>query len=409
MDARFPPLISLSPLEALPEDLLEVVVMDARFSARATCTLFKRLLDDRRRVIHIRWSTWDSRTEASVVDQVSSLLANLPNLVVLNGSSYNYGPRPTWISAAAAALHTIDLSHSTAISDLSPLAACANLTDLNLCQCPAITDISPLAACSSLTSVKLRSCQVRDVSALQLLPALALLDLCGTCATDIRPLGHCASLTDLDISQIAYGTGHTRQGLADISALASCSRLATLTLLGHGRHTRVHYLQHPPALATLSNLHGLRTLHLAGRQSYQLSNIGPICSLTGLLRLQLRHGRAPLQPLQACTSLLSLAICDWPVHTDVSFLRTIGPTLQTLAIVDCGSLVDISDVACCSGLETLDLSGCSSVRSIAPVTACAGLRKIWLRYCCGLVDTHKLRACRDLHFISFTTSSPGWL
>ncbi|KAH8607483.1 putative leucine rich repeat protein (LRRP) [Trypanosoma vivax] len=121
-------------------------------------------------------------------------------------------------------LRTLDLSHCTGITDVSPLSVLSSLRTLGLSHCTGITDVSPLSELSSLRTLGLSHCTgITDVSPLSVLSSLRMLDLSHcTGITDVSPLSELSSLRTLDLSHCT--------GITDVSPLSELSSLRTLDL-----------------------------------------------------------------------------------------------------------------------------------------------------------------------------------
>jgi Leucine-rich repeat (LRR) protein len=103
-------------------------------------------------------------------------------------------------------LHTLDLTHSSSLSDISPLGCapvCNSLHTITLDGCVTLTCLKALVNCTSLKILSLIECeQIRDIS----------------------PLGSCTGLQRLNLRMIAFGN------LQDVAILALCKDLRFLDL-----------------------------------------------------------------------------------------------------------------------------------------------------------------------------------
>jgi len=121
-------------------------------------------------------------------------------------------------------LHTLDLSHCSALTDIFALGKCGSLHTLYFRYCKELTDISPLGRCGSLHTLNLSFCRnLRKITGLSGCSSLHTLNL-SFChkLSDIFVLGGCGSLHTLNLSFC--------HKLSDIFVLGGCGSLHTLDL-----------------------------------------------------------------------------------------------------------------------------------------------------------------------------------
>ena len=196
--------------EALPQEViplpdalpLEVLLLEAQWSARATCREFLQHIEARRTALHINWLAVE---ESDRLPQLHALLARMPLLTSIDVSEGNvHNLLAKLLPALPPRLVSLRLNGSGGwIPSLELLRTC----------------------CSALHRLELKNCVcVSDFSALEACRALTFLDLNGSYAKDIRALAACSQLTSLSLRKC--------QVVVDISALAACSLLVSLCLHG---------------------------------------------------------------------------------------------------------------------------------------------------------------------------------
>ncbi len=184
---------------------------------------------------------------------------------------------------------------------------------------------------------------IRDVTPLAALPALADLNLARNEIEDIQPLGRVRTLTSLDL------LGNPIRDFTPIGELTGLIRLR----LGPGLSS----------LDPVSSLTRLDRLELAGNE---IADLAPISSLTSLARLSLAdnpHVR-DLTPLAGLVNLEVLELGGTAVGDLaplVGLLRINTLTLTGTRIFDLGPLLPLA------GLTRLDLRGNMQLRDIQPL------------------------------------------
>lgn len=166
------------------------------------------------------------------------------------------------------------------------------------------------------------------------------------------------------------------------------------------------------SLADFAYMPNLRTLALCNQQIVDLS---PLAGLP-LERLDL-HGNqiTDLSPLSSCTALQAVRISENPITTlsplancpmliMVNASRTLLPSaesirglqaLQTLYLLDCQTLDDISDLKSCESLQGLSLWPCNA-RQLAEITQLTNLRWLSLWQPEGLTSLQPFAALHGL-------------
>ena len=184
-------------------------------------------------------------------------------------------------SAELAGLTELRVAGSS-IADLTGVESLTDLALLDVTGCP-IGDISPLASLSNLTELKLSwNQEMSDISPLASLSSLNSLELQGNRNTDISRLSSLSQVTSLNLE---------RNQIDDLSPLANLANLTALYLEGN----RIS------DIAPLANLTELTSLYL---ERNQVSDISPFVSLTNLTSLSLEGNQiSDISPLASLTSL----------------------------------------------------------------------------------------------------------
>ncbi|KAH8607555.1 putative leucine rich repeat protein (LRRP) [Trypanosoma vivax] len=170
-------------------------------------------------------------------------------------------------------LRTLDLSHCTGITDVSPLSELSSLRTLDLSHCTGITDVSPLSKLSSLRTFDLSHCTgITDVSPLSTLSGLEVLNLsgCTGVASGVDSLCSLRMLRELRLSRLAINDAVLRDivvlkclrtldlshctGITNVSPLSTLSGLEVLNLSGCADITDI---------SPLSDLNIMHTLNLS--------------------------------------------------------------------------------------------------------------------------------------------------
>ena len=170
------------------------------------------------------------------------------------------------------------------ISDVSPLQ---NLTSLQLLDLVRnqISDVSPLQNLTSLQHLDLIRNQISDVSPLQNLTSLQSLYLNDNQISDVSSLQNLTSLQYLELS---------RNQISDVSSLQNLTSLQSLYLNNN-------------QISDVSSLQNLKALQHLSLAANQISNISPLQNLTSLQYLHSDDNQiSDISPLQNLTSLQTL-------------------------------------------------------------------------------------------------------
>ena len=170
-----------------------------------------------------------------------------------------------------------------------------------------IVNLTGLEYAKKLGVIWLRDNQISDVSPLQNLTSLQLLDLVRNQISDISPLQNLTSLQHLDLIRNQISDVSPLQNLTSLQSLylndnqiSDVSSLQNLTSLQHLELSRNQISD----VSSLQNLKALQHLSLAANQ---ISNISPLQNLTSLQYLHSDDNQiSDISPLQNLTSLQTL-------------------------------------------------------------------------------------------------------
>ena len=228
----------------------------------------------------------------------------------------------TYLNLDGCALHSADLQaigelatleelhlSGCGISNLSSLEGLTALRVLDLSG-NSIVSIAPLASLTGLEELHLDGNAIDDVSALAGLTALRVLDLSGNNIADISVLAGCAQLQQLNLSN---------------NALQSIDVLAPMTTL---THLQVDYNQ----LTELPYFDGKGMLQQLSATHNQLTDAAGVCDLLYLNYIDLDYNNlSNLDYLSYCTNLVQVnafgnPISDVQALLDRSILVNYDPT-----------------------------------------------------------------------------------
>ena len=148
-----------------------------------------------------------------------------------------------------------------------------------------IVNLTGLEYAKKLGVIWLRDNQISDVSPLQNLTSLQLLDLVRNQISDISPLQNLTSLQHLDL---------IRNQISDVSPLQNLTSLQSLYLNDN-------------QISDVSSLQNLKALQHLSLAANQISNISPLQNLTSLQYLHSDDNQiSDISPLQNLTSLQTL-------------------------------------------------------------------------------------------------------
>jgi Leucine-rich repeat (LRR) protein len=235
------------------------------------------------------------------------------------------GGDATWV-AALTALMELDLGH-TGLSDLTPLAALADLERLAIGN-NGLDFVSPAGPPPGGGSAN----TLTDLEPLAGLESLRDLDLYALTGVDLAPLAQMAALTLLQASGV---------GAVDLSPLAPLRRLESLAL-------------------------GL---------NYDLTDIGPLASLSGLVYLDLTN--CDISDISVLAHMPSLQQV-WASFNRIADLRPLTG-LDKISELQVGhnQILSIDPLASLTGLEDLG-AGFNQISDISPLAGLASLRRLTL-------------------------------
>ena len=165
--------------------------------------------------------------------------------------------------------------NSNSITDISALQGLTKLEVLDL-ESNSITDISTVARLTSLTELTLRDNSIENISAVRGLTNLKLLNLSGNPITDISVVAGLTNLTDLFLRNNL---------ISDISPLAGLNKLTVLNLDFN-------------SISNISPLTALTNLEILALTYNNISDISPLAGLNQLVLLALTHNSiSDLSPL----------------------------------------------------------------------------------------------------------------
>jgi len=207
------------------------------------------------------------------------------------------------------------------ISDVSPLQDLINLTVLDLHRNRGISDVSPLKGLTKLTWLSLRGNRIVDVSPLKDLTKLTYLHLGYNGISDVSPLKTLTNLTFLNLDA---------NRISDVSPLKTLTNLTNLALDDN-------------QLSDVSPLKDLTNLKFLNLNDNQLSDVSPLKDLTNLKFIDL-HGNqlSDVSPLKGLTNLTNLRLQENRI-SDVSPLKNL--TKLTRLVLRSNHILDFSAIA----------------------------------------------------------------
>eukprot|EP00798_Chlamydomonas_sp_ICE-L_P013362 gene13362-19207_t len=226
-------------------------------------------------------------TDSATLDDLSSLRA-CPHLrsfsllgFHLGGNQYLKDISPL---GACPALHELVLHNCDELKDISPLRALTNLSHLDLSYCTRLPSLAGVGACALLSTLLLTGCtRLKDISGVGACRVLKCLHLDGCvkdaldCLKDISGVEACRVLKCLHLDGCVKVT--------DVSALALCTGLETISLAS---------LRRLEDISPIGACHRVHTLDLSG--SLFLGMDAVLAKLTALQSLDLGHCDANQRP-----------------------------------------------------------------------------------------------------------------
>ena len=298
-----------------------------------------------------------------------------PSISDLSGLNYCLNLTELWLGSHLAA----DKRTGNKIGDISPIQHLSQLQVLDLSWNP-ITDFTPLSQLVQLRELALRGNAISQVEFISNLPNLETLTLMGAEMSDITALASNAKLRRLTLSD--------NQNLSDISALEGLTNLSFLDLsnnqisdisplvnnkglsgevkLNHNPLNNMAYSTHLPALMA----RGLKV-------EYDEPAADMVTFKDANLERAIRQGlEMPTELLQRAdlAQLRQLSVPDGGL-TDLTGLE--HSTSLTRLELGHNRLTDISAVANLTGLTALDLNN-NQLRDIGPLVNLTGLTRLQL-------------------------------
>ncbi|TLG71298.1 leucine-rich repeat domain-containing protein [Culicoidibacter larvae] len=227
---------------------------------------------------------------------------------------------------------------SSNIIDISGIEHLTNLNILNLAD-NQISDISPLANLTNLNNLYLDSNQISDISSLAPLTKLQSLYLMNNRINDISPLTNLTHLSNLyldnnqinDINPIANLANLqffdlTRNQISDINPLANLTNLIYISISNN-------------QISDITPLHNLGNLQYLYLSNNQISDITPLYNLGNLQYLYLSNNQiSDITPLANLANLIFFTL-DSQTITLPSIQRTNDLTIENKVIDTAGSSI----------------------------------------------------------------------
>lgn len=351
----------LSPLLALAN--LEVLVLQSQEQARDLRAL--------RRLPNLRHLT------VSLPAPPQPLLSQIPWLESFLAEVGAEPPAPVTSMAALShlpRLESLTLLDSEALRNLSPLRTLPRLRHLDLAGSESVTDLTPLTDLPALQTLDLTDCHsVSDLTPLRALPRLRRLSLAN--ARGIHSIAPLAALEELEILDLS------NLRLRHLGVLGQLPRLHSLKLTQLNTPAQLPPPSAPGGLYEVSLPPGTDNLVLARlcrehprlrdltvfSDAALLNDLSPLTTLENLQNLHLldASGVADFRPLGRISSLRRLLLYQLETK-DLDFVRHL-PRLQSLQIVECEALSDLSGLTAHPRLRHLDLYDAAAVEDIVPL------------------------------------------
>lgn len=291
-----------------------------------------------------------------------------------------------------------------AVRDLAALASLSRLQSLDFSQCSVGSDFEAVSTLTALTSLKFRNvprilkCRARPRSSItSLMPlspllSLRVLDLSWTGHDLITGRKDLAALSSLSCLELLQCSGSPALDLSPLRPLLrlvhlDCSHCLALTDFSALSHFSKPLLKslcccHCPGLKELSAFSPLSALvQVDLSNSCNISDWGPISSMTSLNRLKLRNcALNDLRPLACLISLTCLHIDGNSRITDLGPLRGLS-SLQQLSFRECAGIAGVGPLATLSALVMLDCSDCTAITNLAPLGGLTALERLYSAGC----------------------------
>ena len=259
----------------------------------------------------------------------------------------------------------LTLSSLSGLDSLDLLRQFPNLTFLYISLTDTkITDFSPIGDLHSLTQINLSDTGIQDLSFVETLPALQVLDAGNDHETedtpfrntisDLSPLAACPDLTELKLRYNAVSSLH---------GLENCTKLRTLELSGNavtsleplsGCADLCYAYLDSNQLTSLDGLEAAKELYVLVCSDNQISSLEPLSGTQDMLQLTADHNQiSSLQPMAGNTKLTTLNVA-YNMLTSLAGCENML-RLKTLTAND-NQITDLNGISNCTVLETVQLS-----------------------------------------------------
>ncbi len=180
-------------------------------------------------------------------------------------------------------------------------------------------------------------------------------------------------------------------GISDLTPLASCPHLRSLTLFNCYN------------IISLKTLAGSQLEELNLQDCEQLTDLQVITTFRQLHTLILNDCTAikDLRPLASCLTLRNLHLTDCSNIADLKPLATCL-ALRTLYLSGCKKIADLSPLATCLALRNLHLFDCREVRDLSPLSTLAELRELQLVLCAKVSNFDVLSQFPNLEILGLS-------
>lgn len=293
------------------------------------------------------------------------------------------------------------------IIDISAIQSLTSLRLLDLDGCLNVCDLTPLESLTTLQSLSLHGCErISDLTPLQALSDLRSLNLfeCRE-LTDLAPLQALAALESLSLIRCHHVTDlkplqslaalqsldlRWCRGVRDLTPLWSLTDLESLVL---DKYSRI------VDLTPIQSLTALRSLDLGGCRD--IATLTPLQSLTSLQSLNLGGcvSVSNLAPLQTLITLQSLSLYGCEHLSDLAPLQALT-ALQSLSLDGCECISDLIPLHTLTNLQRLDLDGCRNVSDLTPLQSLTTLQSLDLRGCESVTDLSPLQSLTELRSLN---------
>ncbi|MCR4665768.1 MAG: hypothetical protein K5657_00540 [Desulfovibrio sp.] len=294
-------------------------------------------------------------------------------------------------------METLQITNSSKIKNLAPLAGLKNLVALEIEDCGA-ADLSPLAGLTGLTTLHVDAAMI-DLTWMEKLTNLTLLTLSSEKLTSLKGLPKLPELTDIiisggvisDLSPLVEAMpalqtlGLREMSLGDMSPLAQLTSLESLDLYG----SKIK------SFAPLSGCKSLVSLNFYGTEDADYASLGRISSLK-----ELEGGMSGLKDIGWITQLpglKSFSLFKDPVQDFSPLAKSHLETLK-LSEMDGGKTFDLAYVAGIAGLKELVLDD-MAVSNFEVLSSLKHLERITLTNVKGAGDLSAIKHLSSLQSV----------